>query len=162
MPSLSAIQAKIDGASRKYNLEDRLIYKRVVSIVTVNPMLETPTSVDITDTLLDPQPFYSRPESLDIGAFRYPVTVLAADGTAAISNVEYVLFCTPNCLSLSDIQNPTLSIVFKDVQSNEEEFRITDYETIAYQGSTAAIQIYIKSFKKQNGTTNNNVNNLGG
>ncbi len=153
MPSLASIITKIDNASRKYNLVDRLIYKRFVSITTVNPMLELPTSVDITDVLLDPQPFYGRPESTDIGAFRYPVQVLSADGTVDLSNVEYILFCSPNCISLSDIQNPTLSIVFKDSQSNEEEFRITDYETIPYQNDTAAIQIFIKSFKKQNGTT---------
>jgi len=162
MPSLASIITKIDNASNKYNLHDRLIYKRVVTISTVNTMLETPTSTDTTDTLLSPQPFYGRPESIDIGAFRYPVQVISSDGTAALSNTEYVLFCSPNTLSTNDVQNPNLTIVFKDVQSNEEEFRITDYESIAFQNDTAAYQIYIKSFKKQNGTTNNNVNNLGG
>lgn len=162
MPSLASIQNKIDKASIKYNLQDRQIYKRVITIVTSNNMLEAVSSTDVTDTLLYPQPFYSRPDSLDVGAFRAPTDVITADGTAAVSNTEYILFCSPNCLSLNDLQNPSLTIVFKDIQSNEEEFRITDYETIAYQAGTAAIQLYIKSFKKQSGTTNNNINNLGG
>lgn len=162
MPSLASVILKIDNASRKYNLHDKSIYKRVITKNAANPMLEIPISVDVTDTLLDPQPFYSRPENTDIGAFRYPMEVLSPDGTASLSNVEYVLFCSPNTLSTNDIQNPNLTIVFKDVQSNEEEFRITDYESIALQNDTAAYQVYIKSFKKQNGTTNNNVNNLGG
>ena len=153
MPSVTSIQNKIDKASNKYNLHDRLIYKRITTIVTVNPMLEVNSSIDTTDTLLDPQPFYGRPESIDIGAFRYPVQVLSADGTVDLSNVDYVLFFSPNT---------AMSIVFKDVQGNEEEFRVTDFESVPFQGDALGFQVYIKSFKKQNGTTNNNVNNLGG
>ncbi len=153
MPSLATIKTKIDNASNKYKLHDRLIYKRITTLISGNTLLEETSSAYTTDFLLSPQPFFSRPESVDIGAFRYPVTVLAADGSAELSNVEYVLFCSPNCLSVSDVQNPDLTIVFKDLQQNEEVFRITDYETISFQSETAAIQIYIKSFKKQTGTT---------
>lgn len=155
MATLSSIQNKIDGASRKYLLETRSIYKRITNVVTVNSLLEDPQSVDFTDVFLDPQPFYGRPERTDIGTLRAPADVLSADGTVELVNTEYILFCTPNCLSISDIQNPNLTVVFKDAQANEEIFRIIDYEPIGFQGGVAATQVLIRSFKKQTGTTNN-------
>lgn len=154
MATLQSIQTKIDGASTKFVLTDRTIYKRVVSRSGGNQLIGQPGSVDPNDTELKPQPFYSRPDSMELGAIRAPDDVLSSDGTAGLSNTEYVLFFTPNCMSLSDIQNPDVTLVFKDVQGNEEQFRIIDYETLAFQGGTFGISAYVKSFKKQAGTTN--------
>lgn len=152
MASLTAIQNKIDKASIKYNLTDRTIYMRVATIANANPMLVESTHVDNTDTILIPQPFYSRPEKMEIGALRAPTDVISADGTAALSNAEYVLFFTPNMMTRQQLSNPLMTFVFKDSQANEEEFRVTDFESIAYQGGAIAFEVYIKSFKKQIGT----------
>lgn len=150
MANAAGIISKINAALKKTNPTEFLIYKRTIVRSGGDPLIGRPGSVDTTDVLLDPQPIYTR-FGRDADGVRQPGasdTQAAGGGSALVSN-DYEVLVSPNSITTAELTSDNSVFVFKDSESNEEVFRITDYVTQAYQGVVVTITVYLKSTGKK-------------
>jgi hypothetical protein len=154
MASAKGIIAKLDAALRKVNLSERTVYKRTITRGGGDALTGRSVGASTTDVKMDPPPAYERLQKNAVGDSYQgiPKFTLSSDGSATQSDSEYQILLSPTAISLLEVVDPDVSIVFKDAFGREEVFKITDFEPQAFQGQTVTITAYLKSVKRPAGT----------
>lgn len=146
MSRATAIISRVGNILRKVNPVSKKVYKRIVTRTGGDQLLGRPASVDYKDILLDPPPTYLRISKNIVGPSAVS-ELIDVGGLAAVGN-DYQLTVTSESISADEFSNSDLLIVFKDLDDNEEVFRITDYEPIAFEGTVIIIAAYIQSIQR--------------
>lgn len=146
MSRATSLIAKVNAVLRKTGPMLRLAYKRTYVTTGGDALIGQPGSVVPTDVLMDPQPFYSRlgREHLPGGHMQFDTTVDTA-GRAVLAD-EYVCIISPTAMSLAELQNNNITLVFK-AGADEEIFTITDFESPAMNGQDVVYVVYLRSRK---------------
>jgi hypothetical protein len=147
MANPTAILRRVNRAFSRLNppSPDK-VYKRVVTRTGGDDLTGRPGSVTNTDTLLSPQPIYSRPMREEIGLYRTHTLLAASTGVEPAAN--WVMTVSPTAMSINELSNKDMLIVTKDVLGNEEVFLIQDYETTGFSGVDILYDVRLKSIKR--------------
>lgn len=143
MSRATSLISRIGVILNKVNPTDRKIYKRVVKRTGGDQLLGVPANIENVDIQLDPPPIFSRVGRNIVGQ-AVNSEAFDVDGAIGIGN-DYMLTVSPAAISWAEFGNKDLLIVFKDSDMNEEVFRITDFEPVAFQGIDVLIIAFIKS-----------------
>jgi hypothetical protein len=138
VPSAAAIISKLDKALAKYNITDRVVYKRLFSREGGDPLIGRPGSVTATDTKLSPQPAVLPPTG------NHPL-LLNASNVLRIG--DCILQVSPTAISKSDLENKEMMLVFKD-GDKEEEFSIVSYFPTVLNGTVVLYDLWVTSRKR--------------
>lgn len=144
MANAASLIAKMDKLLTKFDISDRVVYKRVITRVGGDPLLGRPAAVTTNDVSLNPQPvvkywgFTARKE--------YYQSVLLADGVGQTGDV-LLNPISSTCITRSELRNPDISFVLKD-DTAEEEYTIVAVEPIAFQGVALAFNLLLRSKKR--------------
>lgn len=142
MPSVAAIQSKVDAVMTKYLPQDRKVYKRVATVGSGDALIGR-AIYSITDTLFTPQPVYNR-------ITRYPVGPEAkgemiAGEAVSTAATSYECTFSSSAITIADLENQNMTIVMKDSSGGEEVFRVMDYQASGMQGKDLVYLTYIES-----------------
>lgn len=142
-----AIINRVNTIQRKYAPADRTVYKRVITPATGgDPLIGRVGTPTFTDTILDPQPTYSRLARYDVGPGAR--SQMVQDGSTKQVANQYAFLCSPTALSRSDLDNDLLQLLLVDGAGNKEVFEITDYDEPASMGGVDIIFIlYARSIQ---------------
>lgn len=130
----------------KVNAVSRTVYKRTVTRTGGDQLLGRPYSVDYKDILLNPPPIYLRISRNLVGDTTN--AELVENGGLTSVNNDYQLTVSSAALSVEELGDDNLLIVFKDSHNNEEVFRVTDFESVAFQGTDIIVVAYLKSTQR--------------
>lgn len=150
MGRADSIQRRLDNALNrtvgKGPLTNRTAYKRFVTRTGGDSLIGRPGSVTTTDTMLSPQPIYSRLSRYVVGKSSGAAEILGAQGAEVAEDLAIIL--SPSAITLAELQNPDLLIVFKDSLNGETVFKVTDLEPTPFQGQDVTFLAYIKNVKR--------------
>ncbi len=123
----SQLISRVDKVLTQVNATNKTVYKRVFNTTGGDPVLGKGGTTTKVDTQLVPPPAVM---SEDIKA------ALILSGSGRYLEKDEFLIVSISALSRADIQNPKLTLVFKDTDGHEEEARILHYYDDSYTGST--------------------------
>lgn len=150
MSRADAIRKRLDGALNRTvgqgPLGNRTAYKRFVTRTGGDSLIGRPGSVTNTDTMLKPQPTYSRLSRYVVGKTSGAAELIGGQGAEVAEQLAILI--SPTAMTLAELQNPDLLIVFKDPSGNETVFKLDDLEPTSFQGQDVAYLAYIKNVKR--------------
>jgi hypothetical protein len=142
--ALSAITRLNSALTKVSPQDDRLAYMRVYTTTGGDPLIGRPTTATIVDTLFTPQPMYTRLARYFVGPTAKAEEILDTTGKARIGD-EYMFTVSATAMTFVQLQQEGMRIVLKDSSGGVEEFEITDYERIAFQGTDIMFALYVRS-----------------
>lgn len=147
MPSVTSIVKKVNAVLNAVGPPTRLAYLRTVVLAGAEQLTGYPGTATITDTLLAPQPYYSR-----LGRDRVPGPhTRPEDATVASGSVEVLddlaFYLSPDSLSLAQIQDPAFRLVLK-TDTEEEVYQLIDMDPAMIYGGAALYTCYMRSTKR--------------
>jgi hypothetical protein len=146
MANPTSILKRVNRAFRKFNPPAQYAYKRLNTRTGGDPLIGRSVSVNKTDTLLDPQPIYTRPTREEVGMYKIH-TLLA--GTSVEPAADWVLTVTATAMSLAELQNKDMQIVFKNADgSGEEVFNILDFDSTGFKATDMLYDMKLRSVKR--------------
>ena len=143
MSRAAGIITKLNTTLNRVGPQDRIVYKRVLTQTGGDSLIGHPSSVTHVDTVLSPQPLYQRIGRNIVGD-QITAEIIQALNSQHVAD-DFMLTLSPTAMSMDDLGNKNVMIVLKDAAGNEELYRITDYEPIAFQGTVVMIAAYIRS-----------------
>lgn len=147
----ASITAKLDAALRKFAPPNRQAYKRLVTRVGGDPLIGLDVSTTVYDTLMDPQPYYTRTGREHLpGDHAQSEDFIASNGAQILAD-DYIFIVSPTAMALDELQNPSVLVVLKDAAGGEEILRLLDVEPGALAGQDAAYTCYMRSTKRAPG-----------
>lgn len=143
----ASITARLDAVLNKFAPPNRTAYKRLITRVGGDPLTGIDVHTTVYDTLMVPQPYYSR-----TGRERLPGNHAVGEDFVASSGAQiladdYLFVISPTAMALDELQNPNLLIALKDGAGGEETLRLLDYEPASMSGQDAAYVCYMRSTK---------------
>lgn len=155
--NVNSLLNAVNNVFTTYNPPDRQVYKRIVKRSGGDDLIGRPGSITYQDSVLTPQPFYQRrqqswpPMNIGSNASRDEAAekLLGPDGKSYAA-VAYEILLAPQSITVDDLNNPNLTLLFKFSNGNEEEYEVTDYETVGVAGVDLLIIGYIKSVTRPN------------
>lgn len=147
MASGLGLKSKVNGILRKVTPLDRTVFKRVIARKGGSSLTGRKGSVAYTDTLFDPQPAYTvLTVTSFMGGRSSSMPILS--GGKAITVGDFAVKFSSDAITLNDLQNTDMVLVFKDSNGLEETYEILGHTVSAYQGVTAAFTVYARSIKR--------------
>jgi len=144
MSRASALASRVAAILKRVAPPDRKVYRRTVIRTGGDDLIGRPGSVAVSDSLLDPQPYYAR-SGRQIGG---DDTEVYRTGAEMSVGEGYDLIVATKALSLSDLQNPNVLLVMKDAAGTVEVYRITDWEPLGFSGEPVLYLVSIRSTKR--------------
>lgn len=142
MARVDAIVAKVARVMARLNVCDRPAYKRTVTRTGGDPLTGRGVQVVSQDTLLNPQPVVSPTSAAN-------QLQLSGDGLSQVG-AKYILV-SASALSRAEVEDPTLSIVFKGTPGNagaEEVLYIVAFTASLMQGTDIVFELVLSSKKR--------------
>jgi hypothetical protein len=140
-----SIRNRLDNALKKFGPGDRIVYKRAVTTGSGDALIGRATSSTV-DTILSPQPTYTRLARYDVGPGSRS-EMLAQGSKQEVANM-YAFICSPTAMSLAELDGGLTYLVLVDASSNKEIFEITDYDPVAMGGVDIMFMVYAKSISR--------------
>jgi hypothetical protein len=131
---------KLNGILKRFTPLDRLVYKRVIVSTGGDALLGRSGTVSVTDTLFDPQPFYTRIDN-----------VLADNLTKNGINVtagDYEFLFSPDAVTYSDISDKSFEVILKDSSNRLEVLRLLSWESPSMNSTVVAFSVYMRSVQR--------------
>lgn len=146
MSRVQSIIKRLDKVLTKFAPTDnRLVYSRVITRSGGDDAIGRPGTVSNVDTILSPQPVWSRPSRRDIEHLLTP-TVLENGVTR--SAVDYIMLVSPSALSQDQLQDPNTFLVLKDSAGNAEVFLIQDVQPTGLFDADVVYEVLIRSVNR--------------
>ena len=145
MPSAQAIINKLNATLTRTNAGERTVYKRVVTETGGDKLIGRPGTVTNTDTLLSPQPFFSR-----LGRDRVPgghasaETVIDSTGRMVLAD-DYQVMISPTAMTRDDLSNAQVQLVLVDSAGRQEVLKIDDFIPTVFQGTDCMFLAFCRS-----------------
>jgi len=140
-----SIRRRLDTVLKKFGPGDRTVYKRTVTVGSGDALIGRATSTT-ADTLLDPQPTYTRLARYDVGPGSR--SEMVAQGSKQEAANMYAFLCSPTAMSLAELDAGTSYLVLVDAANGKEIFEITDYDPVAMGGVDIMFMVYAKSISR--------------
>jgi hypothetical protein len=138
MAIANSLIAKFKRIMTKYNVSDRLVYKRVLTRSGGDPLLGRGGSVMAVDTILNPQPV--------VGAgVRGP---LVGSGNTLYTTGEYVCTVLSTAMTRAEVTSKETALVFKDSLGVEEVLYISSFQPSVIEGVDVAFELVLTSKKR--------------
>lgn len=168
MGSAKSLIKKVTAILNKVGPPDKLVYLRVTTRVNGDPLKGYPGTVTVTDTLLNPQPYYE-----PLGRERVPGGHTKAEDAVVRNNSvnlldDWVFYISPDALSLDQLSDPGFALVKKvpanpalfgaipfgsgtetGTASQEEVFRLMDIDPAMIYGADVLYSCYMRSTTRQ-------------
>jgi hypothetical protein len=147
MGRAASILNKVNNTLKKFTPLERTVYKRTIVRTGGNELLGRQGSTTITDTILDPQPYYEPIGRRPVSGGRARVEVL---GTASqqMTADDYQFTCSPTALSMTELKSRDIQLVLKDSSGNSEVLQVMDFEPIALENTVVVITIYARTVNR--------------
>jgi hypothetical protein len=139
MPSVAGIKAKLDSVLRRFTITDRDVYIRRSMQGGGDPLTGRGVGTTNNEVLMDPQP------SVTVAAKNYPLVIA---GTSLSPDAEYLLTVSATAMTLSDVTDPNLSILFRDALGKDEVFFICGFSTMFLKGEDIGFNLILCSKKR--------------
>lgn len=144
MSRATGIIKKLDNALKRFNPVDVTIYKRLNVSTGGDTLIGRPGSTSYTDTLLTPQPMYQRLGRNMVGDSAPSQQIDVGNNTTRIG-ADYQIIFSPTSITTDELDNDSITYVFKDASGNEEIYHLTDYEPVALTGQAVIYVAYVRS-----------------
>jgi hypothetical protein len=148
MSRATAVITRLDNALNKVNPVSCQIYKRTSTSVGGDQLLGVAGTVTNTDVLIVPPPLYTRLGRNFVGAGS--VAEMVDTGSKLEMENDYAVTFSPSSLNAAEATDEKLLIVFKYTNGEENAYRITDFDTVPFQGIDVIIIAYIRSISRSN------------
>lgn len=136
MANAAAITAKLDSILRRFNITDRAVYIRRSQQSGGDPLTGRGVTTENRDTLMDPQP------SVVVAAKNYPLVIA---GDALSPDAEYLLTVSATAMTLEDVSDPSVSILFRNAKNQDEELFITGFQPSFLNGQDISFSLVLSS-----------------
>lgn len=146
MSQAQSLINSLNGILNQVATAGRTTYMRVYTTGGGDPLTgqgQTPFS---TDTLLTPQPYFSR-----LGHKRTPgmphlksEDLVDASGNVFVADA-WAFLVSPTAVSAAQLENPNMTFVLVDSLGNEEEMGLIDYEPTSGFGMDLLYTCYMRS-----------------
>lgn len=146
MSLAQSLTKKVDSILKKYATPSSSVYKRVVTRTGGDSLIGRSTTVTTADTLMSPQPVYARGMRRQVGGT--DAEDITTSSNAVTVAQSYEMLVSPNAMSLSELRNPDVLLVFKDTLGNLEVYRIEDYEPFGVNTQTVGWLVYATSMSR--------------
>lgn len=134
---------KLDPLLKKYNVTERVVYKREYTVVGGDELIGRGGTRTYEDTALDPQPMVV-PLSINFGN-KARNNVFVVNGEMAVVG-DLIVYLSSTSITRDELLNTNLTIVFK-LDTSEEEYHIVTYEPAVVIGKA----VYYKSLLRSKG-----------
>lgn len=132
------LKATVKSMLDEFAPADRTVYKRTIVRVGLDELIGRSSVVNVTDTVLDPQPYAYRIDDAREG-------ILSSNKNVNIG--DYVFIISTEAMSQAEMQNKDIVLVMKD-GVDSEVFRQLDYENPSVSGTEVVYVVYYRSIKR--------------
>lgn len=168
MPSAASIIKKVNAVLTKVGPPTRLVYLRTTDRANADSLTGYAGTTTVTDTLLSPQPYYTR-----LGRDRitgaHTKSEDAANGAGTISLLDdWIFYISPDAISPEVLSSPDFLLVLKlppqvshfgaapfggnsesfQTPIQEEVFKLMDVDSAMIYGGSVLNSCYMRSVKR--------------
>lgn len=149
MSKASVITKKIDKALVKLNPFSGLVYKRFITNVGGDTVTGRGSTVEIVDVLITVTPIFRAAtfNNATLRSSKYGNNQALVDPFTSSSLVDLVMTASSSAVSLSELNDPNMTIVAKRVNV-EEEYLVSSYESTSIYGEDVMFDVIIRSKKR--------------
>ena len=146
MSRVQSIIKRMDKALTKFAPTDnRFVYSRIVTRTGGDDAIGRPGTVSNVDTLLNPQPMWSRPSRRDIEHLHTPYVL---ENGVTRSAVDYIMLVSPTAMSQDQLQDPNTFIAMRDSAGSTEVFLILDMQSTGFFDTDVVYEVAIRSVNR--------------
>lgn len=145
----TSLLAKVNSTLRKFTPLTYSVYKRTITRAGGNDLIGRAGTTTNVDTLLDPQPFYENVSRKALSGGRDRTEVVATTSTER-TLADYRLLMSPSAMTLAEIQNRNVMLVFKDNTTGTEVelLQILDFTPVAMQSTDVLYTIFARTVRR--------------
>jgi hypothetical protein len=167
MASASSIIKKVSAILNKVGPPDKSVYLRVTTRTNQDVLKGYPGTVTTTDTLLNPQPYYTRSgRDRTPGGHTKSEDAVTGDGTVTVLD-DWVFFVSPDAITPAQLSSPDFLLVWKIngapaefgstpfnsgtesiSTSNEQVFKLLDTDAAMIYGADVLYSLYMRSITR--------------
>lgn len=140
MPSAASLQNKVNKLLTKFDVTDRIVYKRVITRTGGDILTGRGVAVAIVDTVLKPQP------AIDQSGGRGGPMVAAGAELAQLGDL--VMLVSASAITRLNLEDPKVAFVLKATGIDDEEFSVVAFDPLVTQGQAIAFNVVLRSKKR--------------
>jgi len=145
----ASLVKKLDAVLKKTAPFEYTVYKRVVTRTGGDSLTGRKGTVNYTDTVLSPQPFYQRMgREPSTGPKAFAEAILTSGGKNVVAD-DYVFLFSPSAITKAELKNQDVVLILKDSSSVEQDtLRLLDWQTATLTGTDVLYVVYARSTKR--------------